>query len=117
MKTLNEYKKTVNTEIWGNENGTGDSRIDTIETKLNGIAEGAQVNVIEKIELKDALNSRLTISAVANKTVKIDDSGLRTDIANAKKAGDDAALIANGAVNAASQNATAIKLYENSGFE
>lgn len=107
--TLNEYKKTVNTEIWGNENGSGDSRIDTIETKVSGIAEGAQVNVIEKIELEDALNSRLTISAVANKTVKIDDSGLRADIANAKKAGDDAALIANGAVNAASQNATAIQ--------
>lgn len=43
---LNAYKKTVNMEIWGNENGSGDSRIDVLE------AVGAQANIIESITIE-----------------------------------------------------------------
>ena len=105
---LEAYKKVVNTEVWGNEEGTGDSRIDTIETKVNGIAAGAQVNVIEEVKVADTTESRLSISTTG-KVVTVDDSGLRTDIANAKKAGTDAAQTASEAVAAASANAQAIQ--------
>lgn len=105
---LDAYKKVVNTEVWGNEEGTGDSRIDTAEAKLAGIAAGAQVNVIESVAVADAENSRLSVSTVG-KAVTIDDSGLRTDIANAKKAGEDAAKTASEAVQAAGENANKIQ--------
>lgn len=105
---LEALKKTLNNEIYGNDEGTGDSRIDTAEAKLAGIAEGAQVNVIESVAVADAANSRLTISTVG-KAVSIDDSGLRTDIADAKKAGTDAATVASQAVQAAGENANKIQ--------
>ena len=105
---LDAYKKVVNVEVWGNEEGTGDSRIDTAEAKLAGIAAGAQVNVIESVAVADAENSRLSVSTVG-KAVTIDDSGLRTDIANAKKAGEDAAKTASEAVQAAGENANKIQ--------
>ncbi len=105
---LDAYKKVVNTEVWGNEEGTGDSRIDTAEAKLAGIAAGAQVNVIESVAVADTENSRLSVSTVG-KAVTIDDSGLRTDIANAKKAGEDAAKTASEAVQAAGENANKIQ--------
>lgn len=105
---LDAYKKVVNAEVWGNEEGAGDSRIDTAEAKLAGIAAGAQVNVIESVAVADAENSRLSVSTVG-KAVTIDDSGLRTDIANAKKAGEDAAKTASEAVQAAGENANKIQ--------
>jgi len=43
---LNAYKKTANMEIWGNEDGSGDSRIDKLE------AVGAQANAIESITIE-----------------------------------------------------------------
>lgn len=46
---LNAYKKTVNMEVWGNEDGTGDSRIDTLETKVNTL-EGAEPNFISSVD-------------------------------------------------------------------
>ena len=91
---LDSYKKIVNTEVWGNEDGSGDSRIDKLE------AVGAQANVLENVI--GAADNRLQISTINEKTITIDDSNLRTDIATAKKAGDDAAVTANA-------NATAIE--------
>ena len=93
---LNNYKKAVNAEVWGNSDisdealsGTA-SRIDTAETKLSGIEDGAQVNVIESVVA--ATDAKITATK-SGKTVTIDDSALRTDIAAAKKAGDDAVTI------------------------
>lgn len=74
---LNAYKKIVNMEVWGNEAADGDSRIDSLAAKLATIAEGAQVNVIEKIVAAD--NAHLTVN-VNNKTVTIDDSNLQSNI-------------------------------------
>jgi hypothetical protein len=51
---LNAYKKIVNMEVWGNETAEGDSRIDAIEAKLNGVEADADVNLIEKIKLNGA---------------------------------------------------------------
>jgi hypothetical protein len=45
LAQLNAYKKTLNMEVYGNEAGTGDSRIDALA------AVGAQANVIEAIKL------------------------------------------------------------------
>lgn len=104
---LEALKKTLNTEIYGNEEGTGDSRIDTVETKLATIAEGAQVNVIESVAKKDA-DCRIVVET-NGKAVTIDDANLRNDIANAKQAGTDAGVVASRAEAAASQNAQAIQ--------
>ena len=103
---LEALKKTLNNEIYGNDEGTGDSRIDTAEAKLAGIAEGAQVNVIESVAGVEG--NRIAISTTG-KAVSIDDSGLRVDIADAKKAGTDAAQTASEAVQAASANTQAIQ--------
>lgn len=104
---LEALKKTLNTEIYGNEEGTGDSRIDTAEAKLAGIADGAQVNVIESVAKKDA-DCRIVVET-NGKAVTIDDANLRNDIANAKQAGADAGVVASRAEAAASQNAQAIQ--------
>ena len=95
---LEAYKKVVNAEVWGDEAGTGDengnSRIDLLENAVDALeAVGSQANVLELVT--GAADNRLVISAISNKTITIDDSNLRTDIANAKKAGDDAASAAN----------------------
>lgn len=62
---VNPTLKTIKEEIWGSETTTGDSRIDTIEGKLSGIAAGAQVNVIETIKVNG------TAQTVADKAVDI----------------------------------------------
>ena len=104
---LEALKKTLNNEIYGNDEGTGDSRIDTAEAKLAGIAEGAQVNVIESVAKKDA-DCRIVVET-NGKAVTIDDANLRNDISNAKQAGTDAGVVASRAEAAASQNAQAIQ--------
>ena len=104
---LEALKKTLNNEIYGNDEGTGDSRIDTAETKLATIAEGAQVNVIESIAKKDA-DCRIVVET-NGKAVTIDDANLRNDISNAKQAGIDAGTVASRAEAAAGQNAQAIQ--------
>lgn len=48
---LNAYKKTLNMEVWGSETAEGDSRIDIIEAKLNGVDDSADVNKIEIVKL------------------------------------------------------------------
>ncbi len=54
LADLNAFKKAVKNEVWGSEvaddaTTSTTSRIDTIEEKVNGIAAGAQVNVIESV--------------------------------------------------------------------
>lgn len=110
---LNAYKKTVNMEVWGNEEGSGDSRIDAAETKLAGIAAGAQVNVIESVVVNngdaEATHPHKLTATLEGKTVTLNDNALQTAIADAKKAGTDAAQAASEAAATASQNAAAIQ--------
>lgn len=76
---LDSYKKVVNAEVWGNEEGTGDSRIDKLE------AVGAQANVLEGVQLNG------TDLVITDKKVNIDLSAyakqadLNTTEANAQK--------------------------------
>ena len=99
---LEAYKKVVNAEVWGDEAGAGvdgNSRIDLAENRLTALENvGAQANVIE--EVKGAADNRLSVST-SGKVVTIDDANLRSDIAAAKKAGDDAGVAAGTAQNTA----------------
>ena len=61
---LNAYKKTVNMEVWGDENGAGDengnSRIDNLAAQVLALENvGAQANVIESVKVN---GSALTIT-------------------------------------------------------
>lgn len=120
LSDLKDYIKANDREIYGDTYVTEHtvegvytpdysvaSRIDTAEIKLQGIEAGAQVNVIESVAKKDS-DCRIEVTTTG-KAVVIDDANLRTDIANAKKAGTDAAGVASEAVAAASQNAQAIQ--------
>lgn len=106
MNALDEFKKAINTEVYGNETGAGDSRIDTAEAKLANIENGAQVNVIEAVVAKTGAK----ITAVTEgKTVTIDDTALQTLIGAARElaqAGVDAAAEAD---SKASNNALTIQ--------
>ena len=119
LLALNDYKALNDREVWGDEfvnNSTVDgkynptypasSRIDTAVAKLAGIAEGAQVNVIESVAGVEG--NRIAVST-AGKAVSIDDSGLRADIADAKAAGVNAGNVASQAVQAAGENAGKIQ--------
>jgi chromosome segregation ATPase len=81
-------------ELYGNEEGTGDSRIDALE------AVGAQANVIESVVA--ATGAKLTATK-EGKVVTIDDAALVADIVAAKKAGTDAQGTADAAVAAAAE--------------
>ena len=110
---LDAYKAIVNAEVWGNEAGTGDSRIDIMETKLAGIAEGAQVNVIESVivnngDAETTQPHKLT-ATLSGKTVTLNDTALQSAIAEAKQIGTNAGQVASEAKSAASQNAAAIQ--------
>lgn len=110
---LEALKKTLNNEIYGNDEGTGDSRIDTAETKLAGIAEGAQVNVIESVVVDngsdETTNPHKLTATLSGKTVTLNDKALQLAIADAKLAGTNAGQVASEAASAASQNAAAIQ--------
>ena len=110
---LEALKKTLNNEIYGNDEGTGDSRIDTAEAKLSGIAAGAQVNVIESVVVNngdaEATHPHKLTATLEGKTVTLNDNALQIAIADAKLAGTNAAQVASEAASAASQNAAAIQ--------
>lgn len=79
LVALNNYKKFMNAEVFGNEAGSGDSRIDTAEAKLANIEAGAQVNVIDSVVAADGAKITAT---TAGKTVTINDAALQTAIAD-----------------------------------
>ena len=111
---LENYKKVVNAEVWGDEAGAGDaqgnSRIDLLETAVDALeAVGAQANAIEAVE--GAAENRLSITK-SGKTVTIDDANLRTDIAAALKAGQDAGAAAGVNANAIAGHDTRISTLE-----
>ena len=110
---LDAYKKIVNTEIWNNEAGTGDSRIDTIESKVNNIEEGAQVNVIESVVVDNGTaegtpEAKLT-ATLSGKIVTINDSAIQVLIATAQTKANEAATAASTAQAAADANAQNIQ--------
>lgn len=103
---LDSYKKVVNTEVWGNEEGIGDSRIDRLE------AVGAQANVIESVVAAEGAKITATKEG---KTVTINDSALVALINTAQTQADkgvtdagNAQTTADGAASKAQANETAI---------
>lgn len=121
---LESYRDALNKEVWGDDAGSWtttktedgktvvtytpaygtESRIDLAEGRLTALENvGAQANVIETVQ--GVTGNRLSVKT-EGKVVTIDDTDLRTDIADAKKAGDDAA-------EAASTNAQAITGHDN----
>jgi hypothetical protein len=106
LVALDNYKAFMNAEVFGNEEGSGDSRIDTAEAKLAGIADGAQVNVIEEVVHAEGSS----ITATKNgKTVTIDDSALREAVRVAKAQADKGVADAANVEAKADANATAIE--------
>ena len=109
---LEALKKTLNNEIYGNDEGTGDSRIDTAEAKLATIAEGAQVNVIESIVVDngsaEGVPAAKLTATKSGKVITLDDSALQAAIKDAKAAGTAAANSASEAMQKATENANAI---------
>ena len=79
LLALNNYKAANDREVWGDEFVTshtvdgvytpdysGDSRVDTIAEKVNGIEAGAEVNIIETVKVN---NNPLTVDE--NRAVNI----------------------------------------------
>jgi uncharacterized phage infection (PIP) family protein YhgE len=68
---LDSYKKVVNAEVWGNEEGSGDSRIDVLEAnKINSVAA--------------AEGAKLVVNTSTDKKVTIDDSAIVSLISTAQ---------------------------------
>lgn len=88
---LDAYKKIVNNEVWGNEEGSGDSRIDFLEA-----------NKINSVSAKEG--AKLVVSTT-NKNVEIDDSALVTLIGNAQSKAEE------GVANAATAQSKANSAY------
>ena len=97
---LNAYKKIVNMEVWGDENGTGtgengDSRIDVLATKVQALETvGAQANVIESVIAAEG--AKITATKT-DKQVVIDDSALVNLINNAQTKANEAYTAASNA--------------------
>lgn len=86
---LDSYKKVVNAEVWGNEEGSGDSRIDVLEAnKINSVAA--------------AEGAKLVVNTSTDKKVTIDDSAIVGLISTAQSK-------ANSAYDVASNNKTELE--------
>lgn len=89
---LNAYKKIVNMEVFGNESGTGDSRIDQLE------AVGAQANVIEVVkvngEVQDITDKSVNIEVPTDILTSTDRASLEGLIDTAQDKADEAAGVA-----------------------
>ena len=110
---LNAYKKTVNMEVWGNEEGSGDSRIDDALIRVQALENvGAQANVIESVVVDNGTGENVPaakLTATKNgKTVTLDDSALQAAIKDAKSVGSAAGTAASEAMQKATENANAI---------
>ena len=109
LVALNNYKKFMNTEVFGNEAGSGDSRIDAAEAKLADIEDGAQVNVIEAVVAADGAKITAT---TAGKTVTINDAALQTAIADVDGKATEALSKANANINSISAHDTRLTSVE-----
>ena len=79
---LEAFKKTINAEVYGNEAGTGDSRIDTLEsTTIKSVARSAG-------------STKIKVDTDADKKVVIDDSELVAAITAAQNTANSANTIA-----------------------
>lgn len=87
---LANYKKALNLEVYGNEAGTGDSRIDALE------AVGAQANILEGVQVDG------TDLAITNKKVNVNLAGRLEPITQSVEA---VRELANNAGAAAQENA------------
>ena len=121
---LDTYKSTndarslaIEKEVWGvdatgNVNPvTGDSRIDTIEYKLDGIESGAEVNIIKTVQVNGTAltpDNNRAVNIVINSDTLADSVALKksiTDAAALAQTGVDNAATAQGTANTALQNA------------
>jgi hypothetical protein len=109
---LNAYKKIVNMEVWGDENGTGtgengDSRIDVLAAKVQALETvGAQANVIESVIAAEG--AKITATKT-DKQVVIDDSALVNLINNAQTKANEAYTAASNAQSATEANALVLQ--------
>lgn len=118
---LNAYKKTVNMEVWGDENGAGDengnSRIDNLAAQVLALENvGAQANVIESVKVN---GSALTITdkavdiTVPTMLSQLDGyTGIDERITAAQNTANNAQTAANEAKGTAAENAAAITLLQ-----
>lgn len=98
---LENYQEAIDNEIWGTEvtstwvgededgaeiyapNYQATSRIDTIENKLSGIQEGAQVNLIDFIDENNFTlgeNKKLMLKGVTNLSEALNEKLTKTDV-------------------------------------
>ena len=122
---LDTYKSTndarslvIEKEIWGvdkdgNVNSiTGDSRIDTIEDKLDGIEAKAEVNIVETVQVNGTAltpDKDRAVNIVINSDTLADGAALKKSITDA------AALAQTGVNNAATAQGTADTALQNAG--
>ena len=111
---LNAYKKTVNMEVWGNEEGTGDSRLDSIDSEIQALKNvGAQANVIETIKVNGTalvVSEKAVDIAVPTMLSQLDGyTGIDERITAAQNTANSAQTTANEVKGTAAANAAAIE--------
>ena len=83
LAQLNAYKKTLNMEVWGNENASGDSRIDLLENKVNGL-EGAEPNFISSVDQANfvVIDGQLQLNTTNGRLITNDEISTLQKVAN-----------------------------------
>lgn len=83
LAQLNAYKKTLNIEVWGNENASGDSRIDLLENKVNGL-EGAEPNFISSVDQANfiVIDGQLQLNATNGRLITNDEISTLQKVTN-----------------------------------
>lgn len=83
LAQLNAYKKTLNMEVWDNENASGDSRIDLLENKVNGL-EGAEPNFISSVDQANfiVIDGQLQLNATNGRLITNDEISTLQKVTN-----------------------------------
>lgn len=83
LAQLNAYKKTLNIEVWGNENASGDSRIDLLENKVNEL-EGAEPNFISSVDQANfiVIDGQLQLNATNGRLITNDEISTLQKVTN-----------------------------------
>ena len=83
LAQLNAYKKTLNMEVWGNENASGDSRIDLLENKVNEL-EGAEPNFISSVDQANfiVIDGQLQLNATNGRLITNDEISTLQKVTN-----------------------------------
>lgn len=83
LAQLNAYKKTLNMEVWGNETASGDSRVDLLENKVNGL-EGAEPNFISSVDQANfvVVDGQLQLNTTNGRLITNDEISTLQEVAN-----------------------------------